>query len=158
MYIMTKEYGVINLNHYPRIDVYPHSESYLLVVYVGQESHGAKSNDRITVAEYKEEMDANYAICSLLKAIDAGESVWDPSTVRLPSDLWCKIKEESTYDGLIKGASLSISGLHKVKVTYPAGYDLKHRSDDKATVDGKLAEALKALDPIKIEWESSSRV
>ena len=155
MYIKSENDGIINLHHYPRVGVFSqyNRQPYYLCAFT-QQTLGGEYNEKINIATFDEEVDANYAICSLLKAIDTSESIWDPSAIKLPSVLWKEIIEESTYDGLIREGTPSISGLHKVQVIYSDGYDLEVRRDDKRTIDVKLAEGLTALDPIKIEWKS----
>ena len=154
MFIKTENNGIINLNLYPRIGVFSqhNRKPYFLCAFT--KLIPGSEHERINIAKFDEEADVNYAICSLLKAIDSGESVWDPSAIKLPSVLWREIIEESTYDGLIRKDIPGISGLHNVQVIYSNGYDLEVRSDDKRTIDVKLAEALTALEPIRIEWKS----
>lgn len=156
MFIKTENNGIININHYPRIGVYSqyNREPYYLCAFTKQ-SPGDETHNKINIVQFNEEADVNYALCSLIKSVDAGESIWDPNDIKLPSVLWREIIEESTYDGLIREETPIISGLHKVQITYSDGYDLENRRNDKETIDGKLAESLKALDPIKIEWKSA---
>lgn len=156
MFIKTENNGFINISHYPRIGVYSqyNTEPYYLCAFTKQTA-GDEIHNKISIAKFDEEADVNYALCSLFKAIDAGESIWDPNDIKLPSVLWNEIIEESTYDGFIGKEIPIISGLHKVQITYSDGYDLVARHDSKKTIDGKLIEALTALDPIKIEWKSA---
>ena len=161
MFIKTENNGVINLNHYPRIGVYSqyNRDPYFLCAFTKQTS-GGEHHERINIAKFSEEADVNYAICSLLNAIDAGESIWDPQAISSFSHLWKKAKEKISSVAGVPQASLeklhlSISGPRKITIAYAlrgaSGGGPLGLSEEQPVAE-TLKTVLEAEEPNGAEW------
>ena len=167
MYIMTKDKGIINLDCYPRIDVFTKNNNcYLLCAFSKLEAN-AEPRDGVIIAEFDKKENADYTFRSLSKAITVNKPTWDVGAVELLSDLWDQVKEQLPSDvvppDVLENLELKVSGLNEVTIIYPSNFDSKVGTyiteNDKKKVEGKLTEVLKAKSSVdvewRVEWESS---
>ena len=74
MFIMTQENEIINPDHCQRIRISGTCENYVL-----RADLSTNPTTVTIIAKYNKEMDADYALCSLFKAMEERKSTWDPS-------------------------------------------------------------------------------
>ena len=158
MYVKTIQNGVINLAHYPRVNVYPDRNSYFLCAFSKPSFYAAEPDERVAIAKFSKKEDADYALCLLFKSLDAENPTWDVSNVKRLSDLWHQIKQACKGNDLVRDAEISVTGSNEVTITYQHGLDIEYRRTEKEIVDEKLKEALKVLVPFESKWiEKDSR-
>lgn len=125
MYVTTEKQGIINPSNYPRIDVYPDADIYVLCAFTERSPDRNEPEYRVTIATYNDRVDADYALIHLYRSLDIGENTWDPKNVPLLSDMWNKVKqklsnEENVSESfLIKSASLTLSLPDQLTITIP---------------------------------------
>ncbi|MDE0481098.1 MAG: hypothetical protein OXI67_00840 [Candidatus Poribacteria bacterium] len=152
MYVKTIQDGVINLAHYPRINVYPDQNSYFLCAFSKPEFYAVEPYDRLVIARFSKREDADYALYHLFKSLDTEKPTWDVNSIILLSDLWYEIKQECKGNDLIRNADVSVTGVNEVTITYEDGFDIEYRSTERESVENKLKDALKLLAPFHIKW------
>lgn len=152
MYVKTTQEGVINIAHYPRLNVYPDMNSYLLCAFSKPAFYASEPDERIVIARYSRKEDADYALYHLFKSLDAKKPTWDVSNVKLLSVLWHQIKQDCTGSDLVRNADINVTGLNEVTITYEQGFDIEYRSTEKELVENKLKDTLKVLDPFHVKW------
>ena len=166
MYVITKMSGIINLDCYPRVDVFTKNNIHLLCAFSRLDAR-AVPQDGIVIAEFDNRADADYTFRNLCEVIAANRSTWNVSTVELLSDFWTQVKAELPSDiippSLLEELKLRVTDLNEIAVIYPSAFDSKtgtYISDnEKAKVENKLIEVLNAQSSMetewKVKWESS---
>ena len=85
-------------------------------------------NECITIAEYDEKIDADYALLDLYDNLSRRESTWDVSSVVKISELWDAVKKElhnskpDAFEVLAERVILSVKQLGKFKLSYASQY------------------------------------
>ena len=153
MYVKTIQNGVINLAHYPRVDVYPDRNSYFLCAFSKPAFYAAEPDDRVVIARFSNRENADYALCHLFKSLDTEKPTWDVSNVEVLSDLWHQIKQECIGNDLVRNADISVTRLDEITITYEREFDIKYRSTERELIENKLEDALKAFVPFNIKWK-----
>lgn len=138
MYITTEEQGIINPDNYPRIDVYPDADIYVLCAFTERSPNQNEPEHRITIATYNDRVDADYALIHLYRSLDMAKNTWNSKDVPLLSDIWNEVKQKLSNDkhvsDLIENASLNITLPDKLTITLP--YPLADKYvDDKEIPD-----------------------
>ncbi len=136
MHITTEERGIINPDNYPRIDIYPDAETYLLCAFTERDPDQSASKQRITIAVYNEKIDADYALVHLYRALDMAKNTWHSKDVPLLSDVWDKVKQKLSNDqhvsDFIKNASIDVTLPDQLTIKIPYPFPEK-KIDDKET-------------------------
>lgn len=136
MHITTEERGIINPDSYPRIDIYPEAETYLLCAFTERDLDQSEPKQRITIAVYNEKVDAYYALIHLYRALDMAKNTWHSKDVPLLSDIWNKVKQKLSNDqhvsDLIKNASIDVTLPDQLTIKIPYSFAEK-KIDDKET-------------------------
>lgn len=113
MYLTTVKNGIINPDNYPRIDIFPDAETYVLCAFTEREPDQSAPKQRITIAVYDKRVDADYALIHLYRSLNIEKKTWDSKKVPLLSDMWDEVKQKLSNDQyvskLIKEASLNIT-------------------------------------------------
>lgn len=163
MFVLTKNSKIINLAQHRCILVrkFDNSDKYSIVAYTditqGMQMDGG---DLDVLAVFNEEIEAEYSLCNLYSAIEAGKHTWNPHAINSFADLWEKAKEEIPSTVGVPHASLeklelSISGLREITIAYPrrgaSGGGPLGPSEEKP-VAGKLKAILEAEDPNNSKW------
>ena len=169
MYIWTKENGMINLTHYPRVSVDESFNTYhLLAISNPHFDINDSIKNRISIIHFKDKVDADYLYWHLCRAITDGEGIWNPNEVKPLSVLSGEIKSflvkqakgNSMHWIFFQDAELSITDLGKLTIRYESKWESElgtSLEDHKEKVEGKLIEVLKEeYGPIQAKWESSS--
>lgn len=152
MYVKTTQDGVINISHYPRLNVYPDMNSFLLCAFSKPAFYAAEPDERVVIARYSRKEDADYALYHLFKSLDAKQPTWDVSNVQSLSVLWHQIKQECIGNDLVKNSNISVTGLNEITVMYDHGFDIEYRTTERELVENKLKDALKPFEPFHIKW------
>ena len=154
MYIITEQNGIINLDHYPRVNVYPNQNSYFICAFTVPDQVKV-GNEKIAITKYDKPEDADYAFCQLIVSLQADVPIWDATKAERLSDLWNQIKQDCSGN-LVKDAEISIAIPNKITITYSWGLDLESRSDEREMVEDKLKKTLKVLDFDPPHWVQKS--
>lgn len=122
MHITTEEKGIINPDNYPRIDIYTDAGTYLLCAFTERDPDQSAPKQRITIAAYKEKIDADYALTNLYRALDMAKNTWHSKDVPLLSDIWNKVKQKLSNDQhvsqFIKNASIDVKLPDQLTIKY----------------------------------------
>lgn len=136
MHITTEERGIINPDNYPRIDIYPDVETYLLCAFTERGLDQSEPKQRITIAAYNERVDAYYALLHLYRALDMAKNTWHSKDVPLLSDIWNTVKQKLSNDQhvseFIKDASIDVTLPDQLTIKIPNPFPEK-KIDDKDT-------------------------
>ena len=125
MYVTTEKNGIINPDNYPRLDVHPDADTYVLCAFTERDPNQSDPKQRITIAVYNKKEDADYALIHLYRSLDMGEKTWDSKNVPLFSNMWNEVIQKLSNDQnvsesfLIKSASLNITLPDQLTVTIP---------------------------------------
>ena len=161
MYVITEKFGIINLDHYPRIDVFIKSNnSYLLCAFSKLESRAAPP-DGVVIAEFDKKEDADDTFRNLSEAIAANRPTWDVSTVELLSHLWNQVREQISSDivptEVQEALKLKGSGLNEITIMYPSDFDIEKGTymtqNERKKVEDEVIIALKARSSEEVEWK-----
>lgn len=176
MFVYTRHKGLVNLNCYPFVDVIKSKDDkWLLQAFTQAESERNWLRQDFTQADvvlavFDEEVEARYNLYCLYRALEVGETVWDPCKVHSFLRLWDAIKEYFVDDynrpplhippPVLDALTLKITGLREITIEYPYGdRQLSITPDAKQAFEKKFKEKLQSVEPMrgdvvwKIKWQ-----
>ena len=135
MYVTTEKNGIINPDNYPRLDVYPDADTYVLCAFIERDPDQSDPKQRITIAVYKKKEDADYALIHLYRSLDLGKKTWDSKNAPLLSDMWNEVKQKLSNDPqvstFIKNAFLNITLPDQLTINIPYTRPDEYINDEK---------------------------
>ena len=161
MYVITEQSGIINLDCYPRVNVYcKNSNTYLLCAFSKLDAR-ATDQDGVVIAKFDNKEDADYTFRNLSEAITANRPTWDVSTVELLSHLWNQVREQISSNivptDVQEALKLKISGLNEITIIYPSDFDIEKGTymtkNDRQKIEDEVIIALKARSSEEVEWK-----
>lgn len=167
MFVKTENHGIINLNCFPQVDVVEHRGVWLLQAFYQKPPNAPTFFlSGFSLAEFKEEVQAQYSFCHLYSALEAGLSVWDPRAVESFFSLWNKARRElssnnprnKTFVRLdeLEELTLEITGLREITIS---DLNAVASEKEKGYIENKIKTTLKTVDPMrekvvwKIDWK-----
>ncbi|MDE0637690.1 MAG: hypothetical protein OXI43_17780 [Candidatus Poribacteria bacterium] len=166
MYAMIENKGIINLNRFSQIDVVKLDGTYKLVSFNEpidcRELNPKQCLDQIaiTIAKYREEIDAEYCFWHLLESMKSYKRIWFPNALYLPSKAWYTIINRFFKKGIVKPAKLldetelKPGGLNTILIIHKTTAGKSYWQDIQEDIED-IKNALKAAleIPIDVEWE-----
>lgn len=168
MYVWTMDNKIINLDHYPRIDILEwRTESGLNNYYVyafssSKVNYSAVIPEGDAIAGFTNRLDAKYTLGNLFTAITIKAGSWDAKSVEKLSNIWTDVLNHFYSDNaigqiLLKGVFISVTGFDEITITYSSQcHDvLNEISNCKKQIEQKLKERLHSID---IKWQPSDNI
>ena len=136
MYVTTEKNGIINPDNYPRIDVSPDADTYVLCAFTERDPNQSDPKQRITIAVYNKKEDADYALIHLYRSLNLDAKTWDSKNVPLLSNMWNEVIQKLSNDPqvskFIKNAFLNISLPDQLTINIPYTRPDEYINDEKA--------------------------